>query len=58
MSPTEEFEEKLKDAKRNLYALLLQKKITDLTENEIDLQYHLSKDHQIQELLKGKISYE
>lgn len=41
--------DKLKEAKRELYYQLLKKK--DLTDNEIELMYLLSKDKQIQEIL-------
>jgi len=38
----------LKEAKRQLYHLLLNK--SDLTDNEVDLMYSLSIDKQIQEI--------
>lgn len=41
--------DKLKESKRELYYQLLKKK--DLTDNEIELMYLLSKDKQIQEIL-------
>lgn len=45
-------DEKLLEAKRELYSLLLKKDVDTLTENEVDIMFHLAKDKQIQELFK------
>ena len=44
---------KMKEAKRILYLLLLNKTNEELTETEIDLMYDLSKDKDIQDILRG-----
>lgn len=46
-------EKELLEAKMKLYHLLL-KKGDDVTDNEIEIMFHLSKDKQIQELLNQK----
>ena len=50
--------EKLKEAKRKLYLLLLikdgGKSESKLTDNEIEIMFYLSKDEQIQEILQNK----
>lgn len=48
-------DKKLLEAKRELYHLLL-KKGDDVTDNEIEIMFYLSKDKQIQELLNKKIN--
>lgn len=49
--------DEIRDAKASLYSLLLlssETNVHDLTDNEIDLMFFLSKDKQIQELFKPK----
>lgn len=41
----------LLELKRKLYHALLKKESKDLTENEVNIMFYLSKDEQIQELL-------
>lgn len=43
---------KLKEAKRQLYFLLLNRKEEEFSDTEIDLLFYLSKDKQIQEIYK------
>lgn len=47
--------EKLKDAKRNLYSVLLSMG-DDLTDSDISLMYDLSKDNQMQEIIQESVS--
>ncbi|KKL58452.1 hypothetical protein LCGC14_2225200 [marine sediment metagenome] len=45
----------IKEAKKNLYHLLLKKNVDDLTENEVDIMWLLTKDREIWEILeKGR----
>jgi len=44
-------EEELLEAKKRLYSLLIKSSFDDMTDNEIDIMYLLSKDEKIQELL-------
>jgi hypothetical protein len=43
--------EKLEEAKRQLYSLLLSAPVNNLTDNEVDLMFYLAKDEQIQRIL-------
>ena len=42
----------IKEAKRKLFALLLECSDKTLFDNEVDIMYHLSIDRDIQEILK------
>lgn len=42
----------IKEAKRKLFALLLECPDNTLFDNEVDIMYHLSIDRDIQEILK------
>ena len=44
----------LLEAKKELYSLLICKNDSDLTDNEVDIMYSLSKDAQIKEYLNSK----
>lgn len=46
---------KLKEAKRNLYSVLLSM-ADDLSDSDISLMYDLSKDNQIQEIIQESFS--
>lgn len=46
--------EELLEAKRKLYHLLLNKNSDELSDNEVEIMFQLSKDEQIQELLNSK----
>jgi hypothetical protein len=45
--------EQVKEAKRNLYYLLLQMDIKDISDNEATLLFQLANDEQIKEFLKS-----
>lgn len=45
----------LLEAKRKLYSLLLELPQDEITDNETDMLFSLSKDEQIQTFLKSKI---
>jgi hypothetical protein len=47
-------EQKILEARTKLYSLLLQLDDYELTDNEVDLLYSLSKDKQIKELLNER----
>lgn len=51
-------DEKIQLAKRQLYSLLLKKDDEELTENEVDILFSLSKDEQIQKFLDEKLKDE
>ena len=46
---------KMVDAKRNLLHLIISKKSEDLTDNEVELGWLLTKDKDIQELLERRM---
>lgn len=43
---------KIQEAKRQLYFLLLKKQEDELTDTEVDIQFYLFKDEQIQEIYR------
>jgi predicted lactoylglutathione lyase len=49
-----DFQEQLADAKCTLYCLILLKKNSQLTDNEIDMADALARDEQVQERMRKK----
>jgi succinate dehydrogenase flavin-adding protein (antitoxin of CptAB toxin-antitoxin module) len=55
---TEEKLKSVKEAKRKLFVELLECRDIQLTDNEVDIMYSLSKDRDIQDILKKLRSWE